>query len=112
MGWIKRLSVSAKLKVHVVASGFTGATDPGDDFALLNPLTQFDQVAAVVRVSGFDSPAVIEDDHMAIAPTETGELYPADGGRVNRGPAWRAQVDTAVHAPAAKAEIRRYLEAV
>lgn len=105
MGRIKRLSVPAKFEVHVVDGGSSGAANPGDDFALLNSLTLFDQVAAVVRICGFDSPAMIDDDHMAIAVFVACKLYPAGGGRMNRGSAWRAKVDAAVQAPSAKAEL-------
>ena len=102
---IKRPSLPSKFKVQVVARGIAGAANPGDDFALQNPLSPLDQVAAVVRVSGFDSPAVIDDNHTAIAPATPRENHPPAGGRVNRSSARCAQIDAGVQATPAVAEI-------
>jgi hypothetical protein len=63
-----------------------------------------------VRVSGFDSLSVVDYDYLAIAIPVTGEFHAAVGGSVNRGSTRCSQVDAAVQASPAIAEMGRYLE--
>lgn len=110
MDRVERLPVTAIFEVQVIARGPARTADPTDDIPLRHALPWCDQVTVVVRVSGFDTLSVIDHDHLAIATFVVGEFYPAVGGSVNRGSARRPQVDAAVQATAAVAEMRRYLE--
>ena len=85
-------SISAELEMHVIAGRIARPADGSDYCSLLHTLTSLHQVSLIMRVRGFNTITVIDDNHVTIAAIVAGEFDPASGRCANLCSANRAQV--------------------